>query len=219
MKCSVIRDLMPLYIDEVCGEDTVGVVEEHLAGCEDCRRILEKMRREPELPALSEEEKKMVKSPFQVLLWRKRNQIITAVAATAVCLFSVYALVSEVEWLNHIFFPCIISYVDAAEDDWQPVTFRYDEQSFSPYGGSETMPERLEVPGYGFVRWKGQVTNSAHNGGVVFLRIRDQEGNAIADEIRISPGEGVLLEQFKKGKNYYVEIKAEKEGIYRMAFS
>lgn len=41
--CEVIRDLLPLYIDEVCSPDSRSLVEDHLRTCEDCRRLLEKM--------------------------------------------------------------------------------------------------------------------------------------------------------------------------------
>lgn len=41
--CEVIRDLLPLYIDEVCSPDSKELVEAHLRTCEDCRRLMEKM--------------------------------------------------------------------------------------------------------------------------------------------------------------------------------
>ena len=33
MKCEIIRDLIPLYLDKVCSEDSRKLVEEHLAEC------------------------------------------------------------------------------------------------------------------------------------------------------------------------------------------
>ena len=43
MNCNVIKDLIPLYIDKCCSEETGRLVEEHLAGCESCRRVLKDM--------------------------------------------------------------------------------------------------------------------------------------------------------------------------------
>ena len=43
MNCNVIKDLIPLYIDKCCSEETGRLVEEHIAGCESCRRVLEEM--------------------------------------------------------------------------------------------------------------------------------------------------------------------------------
>lgn len=35
--CEVVQDLLPLYVDECCSEQSKKIVEEHLADCMDCR--------------------------------------------------------------------------------------------------------------------------------------------------------------------------------------
>ena len=42
--CGLVRDLLPLYIDDVCTEETGAAVEEHVGKCDDCRRLLDVMR-------------------------------------------------------------------------------------------------------------------------------------------------------------------------------
>lgn len=37
--CNIIQDLLPLYADNCCSEDSRRLVEEHLAQCESCREI------------------------------------------------------------------------------------------------------------------------------------------------------------------------------------
>lgn len=44
MICDVIRDLLPLYADEVCSEASKEIVETHLETCETCRKELSFMR-------------------------------------------------------------------------------------------------------------------------------------------------------------------------------
>ena len=44
MNCDIIKDLLPLYIDECCSEDSKRLVEEHIGGCADCRRAYNEMR-------------------------------------------------------------------------------------------------------------------------------------------------------------------------------
>lgn len=44
IKCSVIQDLLPLYIDEVVSDDTKTLVNEHLQTCEDCKKEYEQMK-------------------------------------------------------------------------------------------------------------------------------------------------------------------------------
>ena len=46
MKCKIICDLLPMYIDEVCSDETKEVVEEHLETCSECRREYEQMKAE-----------------------------------------------------------------------------------------------------------------------------------------------------------------------------
>ncbi len=42
--CEIIRDLLPLYIDNACSPSSRALVEEHLASCAECRNIYDKMR-------------------------------------------------------------------------------------------------------------------------------------------------------------------------------
>lgn len=46
MKCEVIKDLLPLYIDNVCSMESAELVEAHLATCGSCRSEWENMRNE-----------------------------------------------------------------------------------------------------------------------------------------------------------------------------
>lgn len=55
LSCEVIKDLLPLYEDEVCSEESRVLVEEHLAECAECRALQEKFKI-PEVTLLPEEE-------------------------------------------------------------------------------------------------------------------------------------------------------------------
>lgn len=41
--CDIIKDLLPLYADEVCSDESRKLVAEHITKCSDCRNMLEKM--------------------------------------------------------------------------------------------------------------------------------------------------------------------------------
>ena len=43
--CGIIKDLLPLYADDVCTEESRRMVTEHIAECSECRAELEKMGR------------------------------------------------------------------------------------------------------------------------------------------------------------------------------
>lgn len=45
VKCNIIKDLLPLYVDAVVSEDSKLFVEEHLQECEECRCELEALKK------------------------------------------------------------------------------------------------------------------------------------------------------------------------------
>ena len=47
--CGIIKDLLPLYIDDVCNNESRQAVESHLAECEDCKAEHEKMQKVSDL--------------------------------------------------------------------------------------------------------------------------------------------------------------------------
>lgn len=42
--CNVNKDLLPLYVDDVCSEESKSMVEEHLAGCEECQTYYDALK-------------------------------------------------------------------------------------------------------------------------------------------------------------------------------
>lgn len=50
LNCSVIKDLLPLYVEDLASPDTCMIVEEHIAVCEMCQKELESLRMPNELP-------------------------------------------------------------------------------------------------------------------------------------------------------------------------
>lgn len=51
ISCDIIKDLLPLYAEDMASEDTKQLVEEHLQVCEDCQRTLAYLRRVVVIPA------------------------------------------------------------------------------------------------------------------------------------------------------------------------
>lgn len=44
MNCEIIKDLIPLYIDGCCSKESKEVIEEHITGCSDCKKLFEDMK-------------------------------------------------------------------------------------------------------------------------------------------------------------------------------
>lgn len=74
LPCDIVRDLLPLYVDEVVRETTKNEIERHLETCENCRKEVELMKAQINLPvneALQHSEANVLKSLKKSLL-RKR---------------------------------------------------------------------------------------------------------------------------------------------------
>lgn len=50
-ECMIVRDLLPLYVEDLVSDETRAFVEAHLADCEECRKALEKIRTSPGITA------------------------------------------------------------------------------------------------------------------------------------------------------------------------
>ena len=55
MKCEIIRDLLPLYIENLCSEESCREVEAHLASCGRCRAEYRNMTAEVPVAETDEE--------------------------------------------------------------------------------------------------------------------------------------------------------------------
>lgn len=91
--CGIIEDLLPLYIDDVCNEESKQAVQNHLAGCEKCRGCYEAMKSTDEFTEKrrnNSEEGKIASSLKNVKnrINRKiRNVVLCAAAAVLIVMF------------------------------------------------------------------------------------------------------------------------------------
>lgn len=61
LNCNVVRDILPLYADEVVCDDTKQLVEEHLTECETCSKELYEMRSKVVIPVKESDELEQIK--------------------------------------------------------------------------------------------------------------------------------------------------------------
>ena len=96
--CSVVRDLLPLYAEEMIEEETRALVDEHLEDCADCSQKLEEIKAAAPVPA----ENTAVDSAKPLLVLKKminkRRWITAAIAALCVFILLVSAFHRINEW-------------------------------------------------------------------------------------------------------------------------
>jgi len=61
MNCNIIKDLLPLYVDGCCCEESAKAIEEHIKNCEECRKYLESIKKPIEMKATVSTPMKAVK--------------------------------------------------------------------------------------------------------------------------------------------------------------
>jgi len=95
LKCSIVQDLLPNYIEKLTSEDTNEAIEEHLAACEACKEIYEQMNSDigntEKVPSIE----------LKFLRKIKRTRLMAAALCVIVTLGLSYALyASEFKYIN-----------------------------------------------------------------------------------------------------------------------
>ena len=57
MNCEIIKDLIPLYIDGCCSNESEKTVEEHLNNCFECKKLFDEMKEPTDIVVTSESPK------------------------------------------------------------------------------------------------------------------------------------------------------------------
>ena len=100
--CEVIRDLLPLYADEVCSERSRELIEEHLRECPECSAMLEQLRTHEIEKGLQEEKEQVIE--YQAKRFRRRSATVGSVISglfmipVVVCLIVNLASGSPLGW-------------------------------------------------------------------------------------------------------------------------
>lgn len=87
--CDVIKDLLPLYVDEVLSKDSNLLVEEHLKTCGDCTTYYERLKGDGDiagLEAVKVEENLEEMEPLKKIKKRLRRTITRLAIAGGVCI-------------------------------------------------------------------------------------------------------------------------------------
>lgn len=95
INCGIAKDLLPLYVDEVCSQESKGAIEEHLSECQDCKNYYEQLK--APTPYYNEEnikkefEQKQISSLKSAKKKWKKSKRIFCIAGIIVGIIAVYA--------------------------------------------------------------------------------------------------------------------------------
>ena len=82
ISCNVIVDILPLYNEEICSDETKKLVEEHLVECADCRRLSEQVT----IPEVEKKEAPNETETFKKVGKKLKKSRFTKVMSALMCI-------------------------------------------------------------------------------------------------------------------------------------
>lgn len=100
-ECSIIQDILPLYVEEMASDDTVSFVREHLKDCPRCRAELEKLQKPVEVQLKPDINAAPLKRLKKALLMKKLQTILCTVAILLALMLAVISLLTAPEYFEY----------------------------------------------------------------------------------------------------------------------
>ena len=116
--CNIIRDLLPLYEDNVASQETQELVRGHLADCPACQEELRKLRTPISLPPAGDEEAVKRFLEYREEVRRKQNRKIIRFVAIAAAIVTV--LIASLLWYTR-------------PRSWESISYNGEITRFSAY--------------------------------------------------------------------------------------
>ena len=140
LNCNIVDDLLPLYLEDICSEDSKAALEEHLQECFACGEKLARMRNSDIIPQTRKQERKFPMVDYAGKVKRHRMRIglfVTFISVLAACLLSLcFLTVSDMRrQANPLIFDVEEGVCNLTAADFVTTTTEVDEYIF--YTNSE----------------------------------------------------------------------------------
>ena len=103
--CGIIKDLLPLYVDQVCSDESKELINEHLPECKECKSYMDSLRESQDVEAAAYDEEKE-RRKVKIMLGMKKKIVYRNIL---VAVFSVLILggvcTSVIHYLKHTLVP------------------------------------------------------------------------------------------------------------------
>ncbi len=84
--CSLIKDLLPLYIDKLCSDESTEIIKNHLENCSECSKEYKQLTNQPEIKALNDDTTELIKGVGKMFKKDKKKAVIKTVSVFLVVL-------------------------------------------------------------------------------------------------------------------------------------
>ena len=123
-ECSIVRDLLPLYVENMVSPETAEFVRGHLAACETCQAEVQRLRQPPDVTPPAQEERP--EAPLRLLqrklLLKRIQTALLAGAFVLVILLSAFAILSAPRY-----FPYTAQLLEVTEQADGSLTITFDQ--------------------------------------------------------------------------------------------
>ena len=101
LSCKVIEDMLPMYYDGVCSDESATLVEEHLKECPQCSRVLADLRSDIDIPEKTVDDLKPLESIQKKWKKRKWTYIRRGICSTLAALLLVTAVLTGIWYFRY----------------------------------------------------------------------------------------------------------------------
>ena len=107
MKCSceIIKDLLPLYVDHVCSDESIELIDQHLLECEKCKSYMNSLRESQDVETAAYDEEKESRKVKMMLRMKKKILFRNILVATFTVLILGAACTSAIHYLKRTTVP------------------------------------------------------------------------------------------------------------------
>lgn len=123
-ECSIVRDLLPLYVEDMVSPETAAFVGEHLKSCETCQAEYQSLHQPPDVAPLPQEERP--EAPLRrlqrKLLLKRIQTALLAGAFVLVILLSAFAILSAPRY-----FPYTAQLLEVTQQADGSLTITFDQ--------------------------------------------------------------------------------------------
>lgn len=78
--CSLIKDLLPLYIDDLCSNESMKIIKKHLADCSECSKEYEQLTNQPKIKIVNDNSTELIKGVGKMFKKDKKKAIIKTIS-------------------------------------------------------------------------------------------------------------------------------------------
>lgn len=143
--CNIIRDILPLYAEDLASEDTKKLVDEHLCGCDECTRELGILKKVQVIPV--DKDTGGLKKVKKTIVIRRVVAVITALLMV-LSIYTCFIMLMDAK--IYLKAEDIVESVEALEDGTIRIHWKYVITGCGSVG-EEKVPEGETTRNYGII--------------------------------------------------------------------